>query len=150
MYSFCCFKWDLLGKMFSGIISCNSWLIGLFSVLQIFVHLFIQYIYSEVNTYRTLEKHTWSRNILCCSKLLLFSCWIVSDSLGPHGLQHTRLPCPSLSPGQNTGVGSLSLLQGIFLTQGSDLGLPHCRRFLYQLSHQGGHQGTPCWHRAYR
>jgi len=34
-------------------------------------------------------------------------------------------------------VGSLSLLQGIFLTQGSNLGLPHCRRILYQLSHKG-------------
>ena len=31
--------------------------------------------------------------------LLLFSCSVVSDSLQPHGLQHTRLPCPSLSPG---------------------------------------------------
>ena len=40
-------------------------------------------------------------------------------------------------PGQNTGVGSLSLLQGIFPTQGSNPGLPYCRRILYQLSHQG-------------
>ena len=37
----------------------------------------------------------------------------------------------------NTGVGSLSLLQGIFPTQRSNPGLPHCRRILYQLSHQG-------------
>ena len=44
---------------------------------------------------------------------------------------------PWNSPGQNTGVGSLSLLQGIFLTQGSNPGLPHCRQILYQLSHQG-------------
>ena len=35
------------------------------------------------------------------------------------------------SPGQNTGVGSLSLLQGIFPTQGSNTGLLHCRRILY-------------------
>ena len=41
------------------------------------------------------------------------------------------------SPGQNTGVGSLSLLQGIFLTQELNLGLPHCRQILYHLSHQG-------------
>ena len=40
---------------------------------------------------------------------------------------------PSMnSPGQNTGVGSLSLLQGIFPSQGSNPGLPHCRWFLYQ------------------
>ena len=43
---------------------------------------------------------------------------------------------PWNSPGQNTGMGSLSLLQGIFPTQGSNPGLPHCRRILYQLSHQ--------------
>ena len=41
------------------------------------------------------------------------------------------------SPGPNTGVGSLSLLQQIFPSQGSNPGLPHCRRVLYQLSHQG-------------
>ena len=44
---------------------------------------------------------------------------------------------PWNSPGQNTGVGSLSLLQGIFPTQGSNLGLLHCRRILYQLNHSG-------------
>ena len=41
------------------------------------------------------------------------------------------------SPGQNTGVNSLSFLQGIFPTQGSNPGLPYCRRILYQLSHKG-------------
>ena len=40
-------------------------------------------------------------------------------------------------PGQNTGVGSRSFLQGIFPTQGSNPGLLHCKRILYQLSHQG-------------
>ena len=39
--------------------------------------------------------------------------------------------------GQNTGVGSLSFLQGIFSTQGSNAGLPHCRQIPYQLSHKG-------------
>ena len=48
-----------------------------------------------------------------------------------------RLYSPWNSSGQNTGVGSLSLLQGIFQTQGSNSGLLHCRRILYQLSHQG-------------
>ena len=38
---------------------------------------------------------------------------------------------------QNTGVGSLSLLQGIFPTQGSNPSFPHCRGILYQLSHKG-------------
>ena len=57
---------------------------------------------------------------------------VMSDSLRPHGLYS-----PWNSPGQNIGVGSLSLLQGIFPTQGSHPGLPHCRWILYQLSHQG-------------
>ena len=42
---------------------------------------------------------------------------------------------PWNSPGQNTGVSSLSILQGIFPTQGLNPGLPHCRQILYQLSH---------------
>ena len=42
-----------------------------------------------------------------------------------------RLLCPWDSPGKNTGVGCHFLLQGIFPTQGSNLGLPHCRQILY-------------------
>ena len=41
------------------------------------------------------------------------------------------------SPGKNTGVGCCALLQGIFPTQGSNPGLPHCRWLLYHLHHQG-------------
>jgi len=48
-----------------------------------------------------------------------------------------RRLCPWNSPGQNTGVGSHSLLQGIFPMQWSNPGLPRCRRILYSLSHQG-------------
>ena len=48
---------------------------------------------------------------------------------------------PWNSPGQNTGVGRLFLLQGIFTTQGSNPGLPHWRQILYQLSHKGSHNG---------
>ena len=47
------------------------------------------------------------------------------------------LNSPWNSPGQNTEVGSCSFLRGIFPTQGLNLGLLHCRRILYQLSHQG-------------
>ena len=57
---------------------------------------------------------------------------VVSNSFRPHGLYS-----PWNSPGQNTGVSSLSLLQGIFPTQGLNLGLQHCRWILYQLSHRG-------------
>ena len=53
-------------------------------------------------------------------------------TLRPHGLYS-----PRNSPGQNTGVGSLSLLRGIFPSQGSNPGLPRCRRIL-------SHKGSPC------
>ena len=66
-------------------------------------------------------------------------CWydseshsVVSNSLWPHVLYS-----PWNSPGQNTGVGNLSLLQWIFPSQGSNPGLPNCRGILYQLSHKG-------------
>ena len=58
------------------------------------------------------------------------------DSLRPHGLYS-----PRNSPSQNPGVGSLSLLQGIFPTQGSNPGLLHCRWICYQLSYQGSLMG---------
>ena len=57
---------------------------------------------------------------------------VVSDSLQPN-----ELCSPWNSPGQNTGVGSLPLLQGILPIQGSNPDLSHCRWVLYQLSHKG-------------
>ena len=63
---------------------------------------------------------------------------VVSDSLQPH-----RLYSPWDSPGQNTAVGSLFLLQGIFPTQGSNQCLLHCRWILYQLSYQGSPTPLP-------
>ena len=57
------------------------------------------------------------------------SCLALCD---PHGLYS-----PWNSPGQNTGAGSLSLLQGIFPTQGSNPDHPHCRQIPYQLSYEG-------------
>ena len=55
----------------------------------------------------------------------------VFDPLRPHGLYS---PCNT--PGQNTGMGNLSLLQGIPI-QGLNPGVPHCRWTLYQLIHKG-------------
>ena len=57
---------------------------------------------------------------------------VMPDSLWPHGLYS-----PRNSLGQNTGMGGLSLLYGIFPTQGTNPGLPHCMRILYQLSYEG-------------
>ena len=62
---------------------------------------------------------------------------VMSDSLQPHGLKPTMLLCPWDSPAKNTGVGCHSLRQGIFLTQGLNSGLLHCRWILYHLSHKG-------------
>ena len=59
-------------------------------------------------------------------------CSVVFDCLWPHGICS-----PWDSPCRNTGVGSLSLLQRIFPTQGSNTGAPYCRRILYQLNHKG-------------
>ena len=64
---------------------------------------------------------------------------VVSDSLQLHGLQPARLLSPWNSPGKNTGVGWHSLLQEIFLTQGLNLVLWHCRQNRYHLSHQESH-----------
>ena len=61
----------------------------------------------------------------------------MSDSLRPHGLYSTRLLSPWNFSGMSTGVGCHFLLQGIFLTQGLNPGLLHCRQRLYYLSHQG-------------
>ena len=60
-----------------------------------------------------------------CIKYYIWSVWSVKVAQS----------CPTL--GQNTGVGSHSLLLEIFPTQGSNPGLPHCRRMLHHLSHQG-------------
>ena len=77
------------------------------------------YIHRFIDTY-LLEVKWWeSRSVM-------------SGFLWPHGLYSSWT-----LPGQNTGVGSLSLLQGIFPTQGSNPGLLDCRWILYQLSHQG-------------
>ena len=62
---------------------------------------------------------------------------VMSDSLQPRELQSTRLLCPWDSPGKNPRVGCYFLLQGTFLTQGSNPGLLHCGQILYCLSHQG-------------
>ena len=62
---------------------------------------------------------------------------VVSNSLPPHRLQPVRLLCPWNSPGKNTGLGSHSLLQRIFLTQGSNSCLLHWQADSLPLSHLG-------------
>ena len=63
---------------------------------------------------------------------------VVSDSLRPHGLYNLAgFSLHGHSPGKNIRVGCHDLPQGIFPTQGSNPGLPHCRQSLHHLSHQG-------------
>ena len=67
-----------------------------------------------------------------CELKVAQSCPTLSDPGKP-----ARFFCPWNSLGKNTGLGCHSLLQGTFLTQGSDLGFLHCRHILYHLSHWG-------------
>ena len=69
------------------------------------------------------------------SQIRIISLWsvshsVVSNPLRPHGLKLARLLCPWNCPSKNTEVGSHSLLQGMFPTQGSNPGLLHCRQIL--------------------
>ena len=77
---------------------------------------------------RQINRTEWKVFMSCESE----SRSVVSNSLRP---PWTHSPWNSL--GQSTGVGSLSLLQGIFPTKGLNPSLLHCRRILYQLSHKG-------------
>ena len=95
---------------------------------------------------------TWQKSHACQIRHLVFHisnglafavlCAVLSwsdafDSLQP---MDWSLPGSSVhgdSPGRNTGASYHALLQGIFPTQGSNPGLPHCRWILYHLSHQG-------------
>ena len=80
------------------------------------------------------RRTTWSPESCVCVCVCVCVCYsIVFDSLCTHGLYPTRLLCPWESAGKNTGVGSHSLLQWIFQTQGLNLGLLHCRQILYRL-----------------
>ena len=78
-----------------------------------------------------------STALLLCSVMNLSSVQFSSVTQSCLTLCDPMAYSPWNSPGQNTGVGSLSLLQGIFPTQGSNAGLPHYRWILYQLSHKG-------------
>ena len=71
-------------------------------------------------------------NLCLMSPALAGGFFTTSATLEAHGLLST-----AFFSGKNTGAGSLSLLQGIFPTQGSNPGLLYCRQILYQLNHQG-------------
>ena len=72
--------------------------------------------------------------ICCCCCTVAQLCLTL---LQPHGLQLTRLLCPWNSPGKNTGVGCYFFLQGLLLTQGSNLCRLHWHADSLPLSHLG-------------
>ena len=91
---------------------------------------------SAADLQHPLEEFMWSEALCAAGNLVgqVFEVKVAQSYLtfcDPHGLNS-----PWNSSGQNTGEGSLSLLQGIFPTRGLNPGLPHCRRILYQLSYQ--------------
>ena len=86
-----------------------------------------------------------------------WSCSVVSDSLRPYGLQPTRLLHPWDFTGKSAGVDCHFLLQGIFPTQESNPGLPHCKQTLYRLSHQESflkletiNSSSKTWHSGFK
>ena len=107
-----------------------------FPVQQLFAFLFLLLIFL---LYFIFCHFTY--NVSCCRLLWLVgeSCSVVSNSLQPHGLYS-----PWNSLGQNTGVGSLFLLQGILPAQGLNPGPLHCRWILYQVNHKGRFSSFPC------
>ena len=72
--------------------------------------------------------------------LVTQSCLTLGDCMD---YKPPKLLCPWNSPGKNTEVGSYSLVQGIFPTQGWNLHLLHCKQILYHLSQQGSSRTSP-------
>ena len=97
----------------------NSFFIG----IQLFYNTALVLLYGEVNQLLYMYGGAGGSVTQSCPTL--------------HGLESTRLLCAWGSPGKSTGVGCHFLLQGIFPTQELNLGLLHCRQFLYRLSYQG-------------
>ena len=114
--------------LLSPVPSTIGWCFCFGSIPSFFLELFLYW--SPVAYWAPTDLGSSSFSVISFCLFILFMGFLVmSDSLRPHGLCS-----PWNSPGQNTGVGSLSLLQGIFPTWGSNPGLPHCRHVLYHLS----------------
>ena len=87
--------------------------------------------FTMLQTFQAPVRKEFSTDVLtgCWYRTTSESRSVVSNSLQPHGLYS-----PWNSPGQNTGMGSLSLLRGSSQPR-VQISHPHCRRILYQLSH---------------
>ena len=100
------------------------------SPMFIAAFLIIQKIWKQPKCITTDE---WIKNLWCVLCLVMQFCptlWDQMDCSQPASSVHRD------SSGKNTEMYCYSLLEGIFPTQGSNTGLPHCRQILYHLSHQ--------------
>ena len=91
----------------------------------------------NLSSFNWKAKHLPARNRACC---VCVDCSVSSDSLWPHGLLPSRLLCSWDSPAKSTGMGCHSLLQGIFLTQGSNPSLLHWQASSLPLVPPGKHK----------
>ena len=98
-----------------------------FSCADYILPILLSWANSLATFWQTISIHCISSNSTSVQSFL---------TLQTHRLYSTRFLCPWNSPDKNTGVCCHSLLQGIFPTQGSNLGLPHCKQILFCLSHQ--------------
>ena len=93
--------------------------------------------WSPIPNSTSRETFAWIIKIFCSLKVKVKSLSRVQLFATPWAVACTRLLRPWDFLGKSTGGGCHFLLQGIFPTQGSNPGLPHCRQTLYHLSHQG-------------
>ena len=91
-------------------------------------------LYSSVNKDNAKK---WNVQMLSFERVLCFVTQLCPILCDPMDCSPPGSSVHGDSPGKNTGVCSLSLLQGVFLTQESNWGLLHCRWIIYQLSYQG-------------
>ena len=89
------------------------------------------------NVYNIITYNTMLELSPAILAFLLVCVWVSHSVVRPHGLQPTRFLYPWDFPGKDIGMGCHFLLQGIFLTQGSNPGLLHYRQILYHLNYEG-------------
>ena len=116
--------------MVTSLVCFFSWLVGIVSTQIYWVDCVCNF-------------STWQLEFLVCHLWIMLTTLLVCMVVKVKVAQVCLTLCdpmdcsPWNSLGQNTGVSSLSLLQGIFPTQGSNPGLLHCGQILFQLSHKG-------------
>ena len=97
-------------------------------------HSKFQYHFHIHLTLPTLYQDKQIKDSSCLTKVKVLVAQSCLTLFTLHGLYPIRFLCLWNCPGRNTGVGCHSLLQGFFLTQGSNLGFQHCRHILLPLS----------------